>query len=183
MEHVDLEIEQLLNDIPDAVMEETLITVFGDNSTPNAVQESLFAVGRGKGTVSENGIRGPLIVADGKTWLNHTAGAIVTPGRVVEARVNTMDVYQTIHNHALNFSVADVDSRSFTDCFATTDIYCDRGSRRYGYTETFVVNGSISSAKIAVRYGHDKMNGLARPAQAPMNRGGRFSMKALRPST
>jgi arylsulfatase A-like enzyme len=163
-EHVDLEIEELLNGINPAVMEETLIIFFGDNGTPNAVQESLFAVGRGKGTVYENGIRVPMVVADGATWLNRTAGAIVTPGRVVEAGVHTTDVYQTVHNHALLISVAGVDSISFTDCFTTTDIYCDRVGRRYGYSETFVANGSISSAKIAVRYGNDKMIATYNPA-------------------
>jgi len=70
----------------------------------------------------------PLIVADGATWLQRQAGAIVTPGRIVKAGETT-----------------------------TTDIYCGRGNRRYGYSETFVANGSISSAMIAVHYGYDKM--------------------------
>lgn len=156
-EHVDLEIEALLNGIDPTVMQDTLIVFFGDNGTPNAVQESLFAAGRGKGTVYENGIRVPMIVADGATWLKRTAGTIVTPGRVVEMGANTMDIYQTIHNYALNLSVAGVDSMSFTDCFTTTDIYCGRTGRQYGYSETFVASGSISSAKIAVRFGNDKM--------------------------
>jgi arylsulfatase A-like enzyme len=157
-EHVDLEIEDLLNGIDPAVMENTLIVFFGDNGTPHKVQEGVFdTANRGKGSVYENGIRVPMIVADGVTWLKGTAGAIVTPGRIVEAGVNTMDLFQTVHNHALALSVAGVDATSFTDCFTTTDVYCGRVGRQYGYSETFVANGSISSAKIAVRYGNDKM--------------------------
>lgn len=157
VEHVDLEIEDLLKGIDPTVMRDTLIVFFGDNGTPSPVQESLFAAGRGKGTVYENGIRVPLIVADGATWLDHTAASIVVPGRVVELGVSTMDVYQTLHNHALYVSITGVDAASFTDCFVNTDRHCGRSERQYGYSETFVTAGGISSAKVAVRFGDDKM--------------------------
>lgn len=157
-EHVDLELEDLLNDIDPEKMEDTLIFFMGDNGTPVAVQESVFnQVGRGKGTTYENGIRVPLIVADGDTWLNNVSGSILSPGRVVEAGVNTMDIFQTAHNEALLISAAFVDSLTFSDCFDTTDVFCGRG-RQYGYSETFTTSGgNISTAKIAVRYGHDKL--------------------------
>lgn len=156
-ENVDLAIEGLLRGIDATILEDTLIIYMSDNGSPAAVQEASFDVGHGKGTTYESGIRVPLIVADGKTWLHRTAGAIRHPGRVVEAGVNTLDIHQTVHNHALRVSINDVESRSFTDCFDTTDVYCDRVGAQYGYTEMFRGSGADLVAAVAVRYGYDTM--------------------------
>lgn len=155
-EHVDLEIESLLNGIDPAELDDTLIVLFGDNGTPIAVQEGAFNVaGRGKGSVYENGVRVPLIVADGGTWRTGAAGMITSPGRTVDAAVHVLDIYQTIHQEVLSLGVIGVDSTSFGQCFTNTGVYCGWVGKRYGYTETH--GAGLTGAKIAVRYGHDKM--------------------------
>ncbi|MEQ8275792.1 MAG: sulfatase-like hydrolase/transferase [Deltaproteobacteria bacterium] len=156
-EHVDLEIEDLLNGIPDAMMDETLIIFFGDNGTPVAVQESTFAVGRGKGTTYENGVRVPFIVTDGATWRTNAPGRITSPGRDVDIALSSTDIYQTLHMELLSVGVLGVDSSSFATCFSNTGQYCSIADKRYGYSETYVAGASLSSARVGVRYGHDKM--------------------------
>ena len=158
-EHVDLEIERLLNSIGSTVMDDTIIIFFGDNGTPRAVQEDDFdAAGRGKGFTYENGLRVPFVVADGVTWRTGGAGIIDMPGRDVDIAVNSTDLYQTLHLELLNIGVLGTDSTSFGVCFNNTDPFCGFTERRYGYSETYSVSGSsISSARVGVRYGHDKM--------------------------
>ncbi|MEQ9496210.1 MAG: sulfatase-like hydrolase/transferase [Deltaproteobacteria bacterium] len=158
-EHVDLEIEDLLNGIPDAMMDETLIVFFGDNGTPLAVQESTFlAAGRGKGTAYDNGVRVPFIVTDGATWRTGAAGRIASPGRDVDIAVSSTDIYQTLSLEMLNLGFIGLDSSSFQDCFSNVDPFCGFTEKRYGYSETYAVSGAAPTyARVAVRYGHDKM--------------------------
>lgn len=158
-EHVDLQIEALLNGIDPQVMDDTLIFFVGDNGTPTAVAEAPFdAAGRGKGTTYENGVRVPLVVADGATWRTGAPGRIASPGREADIAVSSTDIYETIHEAILSVGVLGVDSDSFAVCFGNTDPMCGYTERRYGYSETYTTNlGGIASAKIAVRYGHDKM--------------------------
>jgi arylsulfatase A-like enzyme len=173
VEDMDIKIEALLNGIPADVLDDTVIVFFGDNGTPGenngtatAVQESIFNVGgRGKGTVYENGVGVPLIVADGQTWRTGAAGPTITaPGRIVAARVNTLDIYNTLVTDAFNFSLANVDSMPFNDCFTNNDIYCNFPGKRYGYTETFpsVISPvpaapTPNGAQVTVSYGEDTM--------------------------
>ncbi len=167
VEHMDLEIEGLLNSIDPEELDDTIIIFFGDNGTPSVVQEDVFDVSppRGKGTTYENGVRVPFVVADGGTWRTGAAGDIVSPNRTVGVGAHVMDIYQTLHNHALMLSVAFVDSRQFVDCFTDTRSYCGL-SRRFGYAETYRFDededeekdeDDLLSAKVALRYGHDKM--------------------------
>jgi arylsulfatase B len=166
VEHMDLKIQALLDGIDDSKLDDTVIVLFGDNGTPGqnnstatAVQESLFNVaGRGKGTLFENGIRVPLIVADGKTWRTGIAGpTVVAPGRTVDARVHTLDIYNTLYGDAFAVSLANLDSMPFTDCLKVNHVFCGFPEMRYGYSETFPSNTSPIGARAAVSYGHDKM--------------------------
>lgn len=158
VEHMDLQIEWLLNDIDPEVLDDTIIIFIGDNGTPSEVQESTFDDGRGKGTSYENGIRVPMVVADGGTWRTGASGDISAPGRAVSLDAHVMDIYQTLYNDAFLISAASVDSRSFIDCFTDSRPHCGIG-RRLGYTETFQhgPGGALTSAKIAVRFGDEKM--------------------------
>jgi arylsulfatase A-like enzyme len=160
VEFVDLQIERILNNMDPAVLEDTLVIVMGDNGTPNQVQEAPFnAAGRGKGSAYESGVRVPLIIADGATYLDpNAAGDIAFPGTVIRAGVHMVDVYQTLHEHAFGYNVLAGDGEDFTDCFSTNDIWCNR-TEQYHYAETFRVNAAaaVTSAQVAVRHGHDKM--------------------------
>ena len=169
VEQMDLEIESLLNGMDPAVLDDTIVVFFGDNGTPSQVEEGSFDVtpARGKGTTYENGVRVPLIVADGGTWRTGAAGAITSPNRTVDAGVHVLDLYQTLHNHALAVSVAFVDSSSFVDCFTRTGRYCGFPSRRYGYAESYRTTPNLS-ADVAVHYGYDKMVAWYDPAQGCM---------------
>lgn len=167
VEHADIAIATLLNGLPQATLDNTLIIVFGDNGTPSAVEESLFNVAnRGKGSTYENGVRVPLIVAEGKAWRTGLPGTrIPVINRTVAAKVNTLDIYNTVHNVAFNLSVAFVTSMSFTQCFTTNDIYCGWTQKRYGYTETFPLSGvADATTKIAVSYGEDTLVACYKPA-------------------
>lgn len=161
VEHVDLQIEQILVGMDPDVLANTLIVVMGDNGTPQSVQEGDFAAtaNRGKGTAYETGIRAPLIVAHGNTYLNGGVGAISYPGTVIRAGVHVTDVYQTLHEYALGYNVAPSEGADFTDCFTSNDLYCGRTPRQFGYTETFQrdASGDPLMAKVGIRYGHDKM--------------------------
>lgn len=158
VEQVDIQVATLLRGMAPAVLDDTIILFFGDNGTPSQVQEGAFDVvpARGKGTTYENGLRVPLIIADGGTWRTGARGAIASPNRAVTASVHVLDLYQTLHSHALQYRVASVDSNSFVHCF-THPKHC--GIRDpYGYAETYLRNGmSILQGKVAVRYGDDKM--------------------------
>jgi hypothetical protein len=171
VEDMDIKIGALLDGIDDETLDDTLIIVFGDNGTPgqdngtaDTIQESIFNVaGRGKATVYENGVRVPLIVADGKSWRRGIAGPTITaPGRTVDARVNTLDIFNTLFTDAYNMSL-NIDSMPFNQCFTTNDVWCG-WTKRYGYTETFPSTASPlpptpspNGAHVAVSYGEDTM--------------------------
>jgi Sulfatase len=158
-ECLDLNLGELLNGMDPAVLDRTTIVFVGDNGTPSKVQESSFnqGSGRGKGSVYENGLRVPYIVADGATWRSGAAGVISSPGRTSSAPVHTTDLYATVLEAALGTPAATVDSRSFLGCFTDDSEDCgfpDTG----GYAEQIAEeNGQVSEASAAVRIGTDKM--------------------------
>ena len=154
VEHIDIEIENILLGMDPAVLDDTIIMFAGDNGTPAPASEWDFVAeaGRGKGTAYETGVGVPLIIADGATWRTGAAGAIAAPNRRAFAAVTLTDIYQTLHNHAFGLSVAgDVaeDSISFIDCFTEDDDFCNFPGRRFGYAE--------SNGWAAVHFGYEKM--------------------------
>jgi arylsulfatase A-like enzyme len=161
VEHADIAIEDLLNSMDPDTLDNTLIFVMGDNGTPYQVSEDDFhtSSSRGKGSTWENGVRVPLIVAEGSAWRTGVAGTRIPDiNRVIDAKVHLLDVYNTLHNVAFMVSMANVDSVGFADCFTNNDIYCNRPVGRYGYAETFPLSGvANSSTQASVSFQHDTM--------------------------
>jgi arylsulfatase A-like enzyme len=161
VEDMDKKLHTLLNGIDPTILENTVIVVAGDNGTPAPVEESVFAVaGRGKESVYENGVRVPLIVADGFAYLHGFAGPTATIpdiNRVIDAKVNTLDLYATLLDDAGIAIPGTPDASSFTPCFAVNDHWCGWMGKRYGYTETFPSNAASANGKATVSYGEDTM--------------------------
>ena len=90
VEALDTEIGNLVNNIPQAKRDNTMIFVIGDNGTPGHLMEAPHVTTEGKGTLYETGIRVPLIVS----------GPLVpTPpigGWTSNALVDAVDVWRTI---------------------------------------------------------------------------------------
>lgn len=144
---LDDSIESLLAGIGDDELERTLIIFMGDNGTKGALSESVYAhtdadgiADRGKSTLYETGIRVPLILADGKSWLAYrdmgvaTNGMVRIPGRTVTRPVHTTDLFATIGE------IAGVDVSSGTDSVSMVP-YMDSpaapAQRDHVFTETF----------------------------------------------
>ena len=87
MQAMDTEIGRLLESIPPAVLANTTILFVGDNGTPGAVVTPPFDPNKSKATVYEGGVRVPLLA-----WGKH----VVSPGRVCDALVNTVDMFPTV---------------------------------------------------------------------------------------
>ena len=77
IEAIDHEIGRLLNNIPQAELDNTIIIFIGDNGTPGNVLQN-YPSGHGKGTVYQGGIRVPMIVSGaGVTRQGEREGALI----------------------------------------------------------------------------------------------------------
>lgn len=86
IESLDYDINRLLNGIPEAIRENTIIIFIGDNGTPSNLTND-YPDGHGKSTVYQGGIRVPMIIA----------GAGVTrQGEREAALVHVTDIHATI---------------------------------------------------------------------------------------
>ena len=123
IEAMDSEIGRLLDSLPAAERENTLIIYIGDNGTPAAVIDaSVYDRSHSKGSLFEGGIRIPMVVS----------GKGVTRKNVREsALVNTSDFYTTISNFIGNPVTQLNDSYSFVELLANSG----DGLRNYNYTE------------------------------------------------
>ncbi|MFT5684860.1 MAG: arylsulfatase B, partial [Myxococcota bacterium] len=80
LECLDLNIADMLAGLEElGDLDDTLIFFIGDNGTDAAVAEDSFDDDRGKGTLYESGVRVPLIVADGRTWMSQQDDFIPGP--------------------------------------------------------------------------------------------------------
>jgi len=85
---LDAEIGRLLAGIPPATLARTHVIVLSDNGTASKAQHPDRALRVGKGSLFEDGVCVPLIVA---------GPAVSDPGRGSSALVNTTDLHSTVH--------------------------------------------------------------------------------------
>ena len=83
-EAADTEIGRLLEEVD---LETTTVIVAGDNGTPDVVISDPHEPLHAKGTVYETGVRIPLLIA---------GRGVAEPGRMIEALVNTVDLFPTV---------------------------------------------------------------------------------------
>ena len=161
VECLDIEIGRLLDGIED--LDDTLIVVVGDNGTQIGVHEDVFDDGRGKGTLYESGVRVPLIMADGRTWMaEHQPGFvrsqdwrtsprhIVDPGSEVADPVHVVDIAATLVDLAGADPSQAVDGQSFAPLLHDTNDPIPT----HVYTEQFSAGGTGTAA---LRVGDDKL--------------------------
>ncbi len=152
VECMDRSVGDLLDGLDD--LDDTLVIFMGDNGTGRNLAEGPFDDSRGKGTIYENGVRVPLILADGKqlarqrdTWswsqdwmlsATHTG----TAGRALEDPVHVVDLFATIAQATGASAATAVDSVSLAPLLQDTtgDI------REYVYTEQFDSAGEGAAA-------------------------------------
>ena len=122
IEAMDAEIGRLLENIPSAVLDNTIILFIGDNGTPNNVLQQ-YPEEHGKATLYQGGIHVPMVVA----------GAGVSRQNEVEAAmVNSVDFYATILEIAgVDLSGGIHNSLSFKPLLKVSN----NNTRPYNYTE------------------------------------------------
>lgn len=96
LEALDTEIGRLLDLMTQAQRDNTYVIFLGDNGTSRGALQPPFHSGRGKDSVYQGGLNVPFIVA----------GPGITPGRVSDALLNTVDLYATF----LDLAGIDVES-------------------------------------------------------------------------
>ena len=129
VEALDTEIGRLLAEVS---LEETTIIFLGDNGTPRKIIARPYDKNHAKSTVYEDGVRIPLLIA---------GTGLVSPGRVVDGLVQTVDLYPTILELAGIDPQGVIPSHTKIDGvsilpYLRNDI--EAGSiRQYAYTEQF----------------------------------------------
>ncbi|MEM6640039.1 MAG: sulfatase-like hydrolase/transferase [Pseudomonadota bacterium] len=122
IEAMDHEIGRLLDAMPDAERDNTLIVFLGDNGTPRStIDRRVFPAQHGKSSLYEGGIRVPFIVA-GK--------GVSARGRSSRALINIVDVYPTLAELFFGLDSTDTDGVSFAPVLANR-----RGERTVNYAE------------------------------------------------
>ncbi len=122
MENLDYELGRI-NTHLGGNWDNTIVIFIGDNGTPNAVIQSPFSSGSGKGSLYQGGINVPLIVG---------GGTGVTRSNVEdESLVNSTDIFSTVAEIAGAASSTYQDSFSFKSLLSSAN----SGLRTYNYTE------------------------------------------------
>lgn len=86
---LDTELARLLDALPEAQRERTLIVFMGDNGTASSMVSTPFREGEGKVTLHEGGVRVPMIIA----------GPGVPEGAETEAWSHVVDLFPTLLGH------------------------------------------------------------------------------------
>ena len=128
IEAMDSEIGRLMDSIGSATLENTVIIYVGDNGTPNnVIDRAVFS--NGKSSVSEGGIRVPLIVSG--------AGVSRQDSRE-DSLINVTDIFATVSELAGNDVTKIFDSISFLNLLKSVNV----GGRGYNYVD-FERNGVL----------------------------------------
>ncbi|WP_136659395.1 sulfatase-like hydrolase/transferase [Nitratireductor sp. XY-223] len=128
LEAMDSEMGRLLDSLPNAVRDDTVVFFIGDNGTPNRTVQPPFERRRAKASLYEGGTHVPLIVA-GK--------GVTRQGKREAALVNSTDLFATIAQLAGIDVPAAPDSPEDSISFAPLLTESGAGGRRYVYTELF----------------------------------------------
>ncbi len=120
IEALDYQIGQLLEGIPEAELDNTIIMIMGDNGTPNQVAQFPYSTGTAKGTLYQGGINVPLIV-----W-----GKGVERTGDDDNLICSTDLFSTIAELAGSNTSEINDSKSFKSLLSN-----DAMHREYQYTE------------------------------------------------
>lgn len=140
IEALDTELGRLLDSLPVAEREETLVLYIGDNGTPaSVVDRTVFEGSHSKNSLWEGGIRAPFVIS----------GAGVTRvGEREDALVSVTDLFSTIASVAGNNVTEIYDSVSFAESF-TDDSFVGRN-----FIYTYYRDADLEGR--AVRVGDDK---------------------------
>ncbi|MFK7801301.1 MAG: sulfatase-like hydrolase/transferase [Anaerolineae bacterium] len=87
VEAMDTEIGRLLDSLPADVRANTTVVFIGDNGTPGQVVQSPLTRHSAKGSLYDGGVHVPLIISGPK---------VASPGRTLEALVNSVDMFATV---------------------------------------------------------------------------------------
>lgn len=152
VEAMDSEIGRLLDSIPKADKEHTIVIFIGDNGTPKRARDrSLFAKDHVKGSLYEGGIRTPLIVS---------GNPISRVGVRETTLVNATDVFATLVDFASNAhtgSLSHIPLNSFSFRYALDGSEA-ASKRRYNYSEwkkKNILSWAIKSENFKLLYRSD----------------------------
>jgi len=128
IENMDFEINRLLQSIPTAVKQNTIIVFVGDNGSGNGVLQN-FPSGRGKSTIYQGGVNVPMIVSGvGVSRINQQEKGLA----------HVTDIYATLMDAVgANLPGGIYNSFSFYDALST-----QTSLRKYNYTEIGIGNSS-----------------------------------------
>lgn len=121
IEAMDSEINRLLQNIPKAQLDNTIIIFLGDNGTPEAIVQSPFTKETSKGSLFEGGVRVPMIVY----------GKGVSRSGIETSLINITDLFATIADIAGTNTTSYQDSKSFKALFTTANSF----TRDFTYEE------------------------------------------------
>jgi len=142
MENLDYEMGRLLDSLPAATLENTIIIFIGDNGTENEVLQSPYRTPLGKGRLYQSGVHVPLIIA-GKE--------VTRMGEREDALIGGVDLFATIADIA-GVSMANYqDSQTFKSLLTTTNTE----TRQYNYTE--VLRNNLGTSGYTIRDAQHKL--------------------------
>jgi arylsulfatase A-like enzyme len=107
------------------LLDSTIVIFVGDNGTPGEVLDAGFNTAHGKGTVYQTGVHVPLVVSGPR---------VVNPGRVVDALVNTTDLFNTVAELAGGAPTSGTDSVTLLPYLEDV---AHPSPRTFAYTEVF----------------------------------------------
>ncbi|MCV6606384.1 MAG: sulfatase-like hydrolase/transferase, partial [Porticoccaceae bacterium] len=122
IEAMDNEIGRLLDSMSQQQRDNTIILYLGDNGSPARVTDSLVYSNGSKGSLSEGGVRVPLVVS---------GAAVSRQNQREDALVNSTDLFATITELAGSSTTAIHDSQSFVGLLSDAS----SASREYIYAD------------------------------------------------
>jgi arylsulfatase A-like enzyme len=138
IEAMDREIGRLLQSMPAADQDNTVVIYVGDNGTPRrVVDRGVFDAERVKGTLYEGGIRVPMLVS---------GGTVTREGQREDALVSVVDLFATIAEIAGAGRPGAIDGISFAAALVDAD-FVGRQTVYAGYEDKDLSGWAIRNAR------------------------------------